>query len=74
MYRLLKEYKNKRILSILFAKLLLGKKVKLIVDGTILKVAKPKQGKDSEHYKEKVRFEELYYKVSELTYNFCVWT
>ena len=29
----------RRILSILFAKLLLGKKVKLIVDGTILEVA-----------------------------------
>ena len=39
MYRLLKEYRNRRILSILFAKLLLGKKVKLIVDGTILEVA-----------------------------------
>jgi hypothetical protein len=38
-YRLLKEYRNRRILSILFAKLLLGKKVKLIVDGTILEVA-----------------------------------
>jgi len=36
---LLKEYRNRRILSILFAKLLLGKKVKLIVDGTILEVA-----------------------------------
>jgi hypothetical protein len=35
----LKEYKNRRILSILFAKLLLGEKVKLIVDGTILEVA-----------------------------------
>jgi hypothetical protein len=38
-YRLLKEYRNRRILSILFAKLLLGEKVKLIVDGTILEVA-----------------------------------
>ena len=38
-YRLLKEYRNRRILSILFVKLLLGKKVKLIVDGTILEVA-----------------------------------
>jgi hypothetical protein len=38
-YRLLKEYRNRRILSILFAKLLFGKKVKLIVDGTILEVA-----------------------------------
>jgi hypothetical protein len=38
-YRLLKEYRNTRILSILFAKLLLGEKVKLIVDGTILEVA-----------------------------------
>jgi hypothetical protein len=38
-YKLLKEYRNRRILSILFAKLLLGKKVKLIVDGTILEVA-----------------------------------
>jgi hypothetical protein len=37
-YRLLKEYRNKRILNILFAKLLLGEKVKLIVDGTILEV------------------------------------
>jgi hypothetical protein len=37
-YRLLKEYRNRRILSILFAKLLLGEKVKLIVDGTILEV------------------------------------
>jgi len=46
-YRLLKEYRNRRILSILFAKLLLGEKVKLIVDGTILEVAKPKQGKDT---------------------------
>jgi hypothetical protein len=46
-YRLLKEYRNTRILSILFAKLLLGEKVKLIVDGTILEVAKPKQGKDT---------------------------
>ena len=36
-YRLLKEYRNRRILSILFVKLLLGKKVKLIVDGTVLK-------------------------------------
>jgi len=35
----LKEYRNRRILSILFVKLLLGKKVKLIVDGTILEVA-----------------------------------
>jgi hypothetical protein len=34
MYRLLKEYRNRRILSILFAKLLLG-----VVDGTILEVA-----------------------------------
>jgi len=33
-YRLLKEYRNRRILSILFAK-----KVKLIVGGTILEVA-----------------------------------
>jgi hypothetical protein len=31
--------RNRRILSILFAKLLLGEKVKLIVDGTILEVA-----------------------------------
>ena len=38
MYRLLKEYRNRRILGILFAKLLLGEKVKLIVDGTILEV------------------------------------
>jgi hypothetical protein len=38
-YRLLKEYRNRRILSILFAKLLFGEKVKLIVDGTILDVA-----------------------------------
>jgi hypothetical protein len=37
MYRLLKEYRNRRILSILFAKLLLGRK-ELIVDGTILEV------------------------------------
>jgi len=35
----LKEYRNRRVLNILFAKLLLGKKVKLIVDGTILEVA-----------------------------------
>ena len=37
-YRLLnlKEYRNRRVLSILFVKLLLGKKVKPIVDGTIL--------------------------------------
>jgi hypothetical protein len=46
-YRLLKEYRNRRILSILFAKLLFGKKVKLIVDGTILEVANLKQGKDT---------------------------
>ena len=39
MYRLLKEYRNRRILSILFDKLLLGKKVKLIVDGAVLEVA-----------------------------------
>ncbi len=39
MYRLLKEYRNRRIFSILFAKLLLGKKVKLTVGGTILEVA-----------------------------------
>ncbi|MFZ8784414.1 hypothetical protein [Thermocrinis sp.] len=32
-YRLLKEYRNRGILSILFAKLLLGKKVELIVQG-----------------------------------------
>jgi hypothetical protein len=38
-YRLLKKYRNRRILSILFAKLLLGEKLKLIVDGTILEVA-----------------------------------
>ena len=38
-YRLLKEYRIRRILSILFVKLLLGKKVELIVDGTILEVA-----------------------------------
>jgi hypothetical protein len=31
--------KGKRILSILFVKLLLGKKVKFIADGTILEVA-----------------------------------
>jgi len=79
----LKEYRNRRILSILFAKLLLGKKVKLIVDGTILEVAnlnrartqrikrfsgkafwgKKKRNLYSEHYKEKVRFEEMYYGV-----------
>ncbi len=35
MYRLLKEYRNRGILSFLFAKLLLGEKVKLMVDGTI---------------------------------------
>ncbi|MFZ8862555.1 MAG: hypothetical protein ACO2PP_18915 [Thermocrinis sp.] len=35
----MKEYRNRRVLNILFAKLLLGKKVKLIVDGTILEVA-----------------------------------
>ena len=29
-YRLLKEYRNRRVLSILFSKLLLGKKVRLI--------------------------------------------
>jgi hypothetical protein len=82
-YRLLKEYRNRRILSILFAKLLLGEKVKLIVDGTILEVAnlnrartqrikrfsgkafwgKKKRNLYSEHYKEKVRFEEMYYGV-----------
>jgi hypothetical protein len=82
-YRLLKEYRNRRILSILFAKLLLGEKVKLIVDGTILEVAnlnrartqkikrfsgkalwgKKKRNLYSEHYKEKVRFEEMYYRV-----------
>jgi hypothetical protein len=82
-YRLLKEYRNRRILSILFAKLMLGKKVKLIVDGTILEVAnlnrartqrikrfsvkafwgKKKRNLYSEHYKEKVRFEEMYYGV-----------
>jgi hypothetical protein len=82
-YKLLKEYRNRRILSILFAKLLLGKKVKLIVDGTILEVAnlnrartqrikqfsgkafwgKKKRNLYSEHYKEKVRFEEMYYGV-----------
>jgi hypothetical protein len=67
----------------LFAKLLLGKKVKLIVDGTILEVAnlnrartqrikrfsgkalwgKKKRNLYSEHYKEKVKFEEMYYGV-----------
>jgi hypothetical protein len=82
-YRLLKEYRNRRILSILFAKLLLGEKVKLIVDGTILEVAnlnrartqrikrfsgkaflgKKKRNLYSEHYREKVRFEEMYYGV-----------
>jgi hypothetical protein len=82
-YKLLKEYRNRRILSILFAKLLLGKKVKLIVDGTILEVAnlnrartqrikrfsgkafwgKKKRNLYSEHYREKVRFEEMYYGV-----------
>jgi hypothetical protein len=34
-YRLLKESRNIKVLSVLFAKLLLGKKVKIIVDGTI---------------------------------------
>jgi hypothetical protein len=82
-YRLLKEYRNRRVLSILFAKLLLGEKVKLIVDGTILEVAnlsrartqrikrfsgkafwgKKRRNLYSEHYKEKVRFEEMYYGV-----------
>jgi hypothetical protein len=82
-YRLLKEYRNRRILSILFAKLLLGEKVKLIVDGTILEVVnlnrartqrikrfsgkafwgKKKRNLYGEHYKEKVRFEEMYYGV-----------
>ncbi len=38
-YRLLKEYRNRKVLSILFVKLLLGKKVKLIVYGTIVEVA-----------------------------------
>jgi hypothetical protein len=37
-YKLLKEYRNRRVLSILFAKLLLGEKVKLIVDGTMIKL------------------------------------
>jgi hypothetical protein len=37
--RLLKEYSTTRALSLLFAKLLLGDKVKRIVAGTILEVA-----------------------------------
>ncbi len=68
----------KSLIDPLFAKLPLGKKVKLIVDGTILEVAnlnrartqrirrfsgkafwgKKKRNLYSEHYKEKVRFEE----------------
>jgi hypothetical protein len=82
-YRLLKEYRSRRILSILFAKPLFGKKVKLIMDGTILDVTnlnrartqrikrfsgkafwgKKKRNFYSEHYREKVRFEEMYYGV-----------
>jgi len=39
-YKLLREYMLNRALSIILLKLLLGKKVKLIIDGTILEVAK----------------------------------
>ncbi|WP_448584032.1 hypothetical protein [Thermocrinis sp.] len=34
-YQLLREYMQKRVLAIIFVKLVLGKRVKLIVDGTI---------------------------------------
>jgi len=39
-YKLLREYMQNRAMSIIFLKLLLGEKVRLIVDGTILEVAK----------------------------------
>jgi len=36
-YRLLRDYMQNRVLSMIFVKLILGSKVKLIVDGTVLK-------------------------------------
>jgi len=39
-YKLLREYMINRALLIILLKLILGKKVKLIIDGTILEVAK----------------------------------
>ena len=39
-YKLLREYMQNRAMSIIFLKLLLGERVRLIVDGTILETAK----------------------------------
>jgi len=50
-YKLLREYMQNRAISIIFLKLLLGEKVRLIVDGTILEVAKLSRARTTEDKK-----------------------
>lgn len=47
-YTLLRNYHIQKLIWILILKLIIGKKVKLIVDGTILEVAKVMLGKEEE--------------------------
>ncbi len=82
-YRLLREYMLYRVYLLMLLKLTAGKKIRLVVDGTILPVAnvnrarthKIKRMSDkqfwgvrnrnlySQHYKQRVKFKELYYGV-----------